>query len=86
LAGKEVELTINMPAAALGASAVQQLSGAVGSSLEQLVVEACELLDDLWLAVWAHLPVLKQLTVCESVCGAVGQMTSYPSAAMLHAP
>jgi hypothetical protein len=70
VASKDVKLSIYMPEAALGASAVQQLGVTLGSSLKELVLEKCELSDDFWPAVWAHLPGLQQLGVEDSVGGA----------------
>jgi hypothetical protein len=56
LGGKEVKLSIDMPRAVTGASAVQQLSAVLGSSLKQLVLEECQLPPDFWPAMSAHLP------------------------------
>jgi hypothetical protein len=72
LASKEVKVSIDMPAAVLGASAVQQMGGALGSSLKQVVLRGCGLSPDFWPAVWAHLPGLQQLTVGDKVHGAIG--------------
>jgi hypothetical protein len=83
LASKEVKLSIHMPEAALGASEVQQLGVTLGSSLKQLVLEVCELSDDFWPAVWAHLPGLQQLTVTDDVYGSFGvdELSSFCSGA-----
>jgi hypothetical protein len=63
LAIKEVKLSIHVPEAALAASAVQQLGGALGSSLKQLTLQDCKLSVDFWQEVSAHLPGLQQLTI-----------------------
>jgi hypothetical protein len=72
LVGKEVLLSIDMPEADVGAPELQQLGGALGSSLNQLGLERCEVSDGFWPAVWAYLPGLQQLTVGDKVQGAVG--------------
>jgi hypothetical protein len=61
-----------MPAAVTGGLAVQQLGGALGTSLKQLVLQRCALSEDFWPAVWAHLPGLQQLTVEDNVYGFIG--------------
>jgi hypothetical protein len=72
LASKDVNLSIDMPAAAVGARDVQQLGPTLGSSLKQLMLEECVLSWDFWPAVWAHLPRLQQLGVEGLVRGAIG--------------
>jgi hypothetical protein len=81
LASKEVSLSIVIPELLAGASVVQQLGGALGSRLWKLVLWECDLSDDFWPAVWAHLPGLQQLTVSDYVCGAISaeQLTSFCS-------
>jgi hypothetical protein len=70
LVSKEVKLSIHMLEAVAGAAEVQQLGDALGSSLKQLALEACELPDGFWPAVWENLPGLQQLTVGDRVWGA----------------
>jgi hypothetical protein len=72
LASKEVSLAISMSEALIGASEVQQLGIALGSSLKQLTLYKCEVEEDFWSAVWAHLPGLQQLKTWEKVSGAIG--------------
>jgi hypothetical protein len=72
LVSKEVQLPICTPGVPTGASEVQQLGGALGSSLKHLVLQVCEVSDGFWPAVWDHLPGLQQLTVEDRVGGAVG--------------
>jgi hypothetical protein len=72
LAGKEVGLSVYMPEATVGAFEVQQLGAVLGSSLKQLMLRDCQLLEDFWTAVWAHLPGLQQLRVGDNVRGAIG--------------
>jgi hypothetical protein len=72
LVGKEVSVSFHMPEADVGAPEVQQLGGALGSSLKKLVLQECYLSEDFWRAVWAHLPGLQQLTVQDGVYGATG--------------
>jgi hypothetical protein len=72
LGDKEVHLYMKTPDAGVGASEVQQLGGALGSSLKQLVLQECELSDDYWPAVWAHLSGLQQLSIWDGARGAVG--------------
>jgi hypothetical protein len=70
LANKEVALSIWLPKALVGASAVQQLGVTLGSSLKQLVLSWCDLSQDFWPAVWAHLPGLQQLTISHGAINA----------------
>jgi hypothetical protein len=70
LASKEVKLSIDMEGGDVGASELQQLGFALGSSLTQLVLGECDLSPDFWPAVWAHLPGLQQVTVGSRVRGA----------------
>jgi hypothetical protein len=70
LANMKVHLSLASPGVGVGASAVQELGTALGNSLEQLVLELCELEDDFWPAVWAHLPGLRTLTIEDEVSGA----------------
>jgi hypothetical protein len=83
LASKEVKLSIWFPTVFTGASEVQQLGVTLGSSLKQLVLEACRVGYDFWPAVWAHLPGLQQLTVTDIVFGSLGvdELSSFCSGA-----
>jgi hypothetical protein len=84
LSSKEVKLTIDMQEVVTGGPVIQQLGEALGSSLGHLVLVQCDLSDDLWPAVWAHLPGLEQLTVTDKVRGSIGpqQITSFCSQAV----
>jgi hypothetical protein len=86
LAGKEVELFIDMPDAAVGPPEVQQLGATLGSSLKQLVLEKCEASDDFWPSIWDHLPGLQLLEVRDRVRGGLVSMRLHSSAAVPHAP
>jgi hypothetical protein len=84
LSSREVKLTIVISECLTGACIIQQLGGALGSSLKRLVLGDCDLSDDFWPAVWAHLPGLQQLTVTDKVRGSIGpqQITSFCSQAV----
>jgi hypothetical protein len=70
LVGKAVRLCITVPQVVTGAAEVEQLGVTLGSSLKTLDLWECELSDDFWPAVWAHLPGLQQLWVGDMVHGA----------------
>jgi hypothetical protein len=87
LCSREVKLTIFMlegVTQSVTGQLVQQLGGALGSSLKHLVLRRCHLPDDFWPAVWAHLPWLQQLAVSDQVHGSIGreQLMSFCSHAV----
>jgi hypothetical protein len=81
LSSREVHLTIDMPEISTRGSTIQQLGEALGSSLKKLTLYQCDLSDDFWPAVWAHLPGLQQLAVTHLVHGSIGpeQLASFCS-------
>jgi hypothetical protein len=86
LGDKEVHLYMKTPDAGVGASEVQQLGGALGSSLKQLVLQECELSDDYWPAVWAHLSGLQQLSIWDGHVGRLVHRIWHSFAAVPHIP
>jgi hypothetical protein len=61
LASKQVQLDVDIWGAHLRASDIQLLGSILGPNLTHLTVENLLLSQDLWPAVWAHLPGLQQL-------------------------
>jgi hypothetical protein len=85
LASNEVKLSISTPYVTIKDFGVQQLGGALGSNLKQLLLQRCALSKDFWPAVWTHLPGLQQLTLTDGVwgsgtgCISVDELTSFCS-------
>jgi hypothetical protein len=70
VASKHVQLCLDARVALLQESAVQTLGTALGERLLTLKLRACQLSNDFWAAVWAHLPGLQRLTLCDPLPGA----------------
>jgi hypothetical protein len=67
VASKHVQLGLDAKWALLDEPAVQKLGTALGQRLTGLQLQRCDLCDEFWAAVWAHLPGLQRLTLCDSL-------------------
>jgi hypothetical protein len=65
---KHVQLTLDARWALLEESTVQELGRALGHRLIGLELQNGQLCEDFWAAVWAHLPGLQRLTLCDTSC------------------
>jgi hypothetical protein len=66
-ASKRVKLCLSTRWTWLQKSSLQKLGSALGERLVGLELRACQLGDDFWAAVWAHLPGLQQLDLCDTL-------------------
>jgi hypothetical protein len=63
LVSKSVHLNLYAPQVVMDGATVQDLSTAVGARLTGLILDACQLPDEFWPAMWAHLSGLQELTL-----------------------